>query len=206
MYSAVFRCDSTITSMQNMSGTSRGSVSRTQPKLASYVLLMRRMRLASGLFDDVRCRSCGRQEAEMYSAVISFDRTIRSMYNMWRASLGSVSRTQPKLAYVLLMRRMRLSGGMFDDIRRRRGGRQKAEMYSSVFRCDRTMKGMYNMWSTSLGSVSRTQPKLASYALFMRRMRLSSGMFDDVRRRRGGRQEAEMYSAVTRYDSTIRAM
>jgi hypothetical protein len=40
----------------------------------------------------------------------------------------------------------------------------------------------------------------------MRRMRLCGGMFDDVRRRRIGRQEAEMYSAVTRYDSMIRTM
>jgi hypothetical protein len=122
-------------------------------------------------------------------------------------SLSSVSGTQPKLAsYVVLMRRMRLSSGMFDDVRCRRGGRQEAELYSGVFRCDRTMKGMYNMSGTSLSSVSGTQPKLASYVVLMRRMRLSSELFDDVRRRRGGREEAEMYSAVISCERTIRSM
>jgi hypothetical protein len=57
-----------------------------------------------------------------------------------------------------------------------------------------------------LGLVSRTQPKLAAYVLFTRRMRLSSDMFDDVIRGRGGRQEADMGSGMTRGTSTIRQM
>jgi hypothetical protein len=179
----------------------------TEPKKVPYVPFTRIMRLSSGMFDDVRRRRGGRQEAEMYSAVCRCDRTITRMYHVPGTSLGSVSRIQPKLAsYVLLIRIMRLSSGMFDDVRRRRGGRQEAEMYSAVIWCERTIRSMYNMSRTSLGSVSRTQPKLASYVQLTRRIRLSGGMFDDVIRGWGGRQEAEMGSAMTRGRSTMRLM